>query len=272
MTGRSLYHPRLMLNALRQHRSYIARSAWRDVRHRHVGSVAGASWNVIRPLATIAVFTIVFGSIMSGRSTDGFGGVMFTLYLCSALLPWTALAETLNRGTTSLVHSAGFLRKLPIPEEVFVAQHVVSAAISLAISMGLLFVLSPLLGHMPTWTWLALPVPLTLMLLFGFGMSMALGTVFVFMRDVRQLVEIALHLGFWTVPIVYDPDLVPAWFRATFAINPVYPFLESTRQLFLYGRMPGPDLWLLMVLWTVGACAAGSLILDRLRDEIRDNL
>jgi hypothetical protein len=36
--------------------------------------------------------------------------------------------------------------------------------------------------------------------------------------------------------------------------------------------MPGPDLWLLMVLWTVGACAAGSLILDRLRDEIRDNL
>ncbi|QYK48589.1 MAG: ABC transporter permease [Phycisphaeraceae bacterium] len=261
-----------MLAALYRHRVYIARTAWRDVRHRHVGSAAGAAWNILRPVALIAVFTIVFGQVMTGRDGGGFTGIHFTLYLCAALLPWTAFSEAVSRGTHALVGGAAYLRKLAIDEEVYVAQSVLSAGISLVISMVLLLGLALVLGHGPFVTWLLLPLPLALLLLFGMGLGMALGTVFVFVRDVRQIVEIALLIGFWTVPIVYDPRIVPEWFRATFPFNPVYPFLHAVRDLFLAGTLPTLGTWALMLLWTVASIAFGQMVLERLRPEIRDNL
>lgn len=261
-----------MLASIYKHRAFITRTAWRDVRHRHVGSVAGAAWNILRPVALIAVFTVVFSQIMTGRSVGDFSGVHFTLYLCAALLPWTAFAEVLGRGTHALVGSAAYLRKLAIDEEVYIAQATLSSAISLVISMVLLVVLSLALGHGPRLTWLLVPIPLALLLMLGMGLGTVFGTLFVFVRDVRQLVEIALHIGFWTVPIVYDPAIVPEWFRATFPFNPVYPYIESIRELFLAGQMPSWERWVLMLAWAVGACTLGHLVLERLRPEIRDNI
>lgn len=261
-----------MFATLYHHRLYILRTAWRDVRHRHVGSAAGAAWNILRPVALIAVFTVIFSQIMTGRAVGEFAGIKFTLYLCAALLPWTAFAEVLSRGTHALVGSAAYLRKLAIEEEVFVAQSTLSAAFSLVVSMALLGALSLALGHGPLLTWLLVPVPLALLLIMGMGFGMALGTLFVFLRDVRQLVEIGLHIGFWTVPIVYDPSIVPAWFRATFPYNPVYPFIQAIRDLFLAGRIPAWDAWAVMLAWAIGACLVGRLVLARLRPEIRDNL
>lgn len=268
----ALYHGHCMFATLYRHRVYIARTAWRDVRHRHVGSAAGAAWNILRPVALIAIFTIVFSQIMTGRDAEGFSGPRFTLYLCAALLPWAAFAEVLGRGTHALVGSAVYLRKLAIDEEVYIAQSTLSSAISLVISMALLVILSLALGHGPLLTWLLVPIPIALFLAFGMGLGMALGTLYVFVRDIRQLVEIALHIGFWTVPIVYDPSIVPDWFRATFPFNPAYPFIQAIRDLYLSGRVPTWQTWALMSVWTLGACVLGRLVLSRLRPEIRDNL
>lgn len=261
-----------MFATLYKHRVYIARTAWRDVRHRHVGSAAGAAWNILRPVALIAIFTIVFSQIMTGRDVGGFSGIRFTLYLCAALLPWAAFSEVLGRGTLALVGSAVYLRKLAIDEEVYIAQATISSAISLVISMVLLVALSLALGHGPLLTWLLVPIPTALFLLFGMGLGMAFGTLFVFVRDIRQIVDIALLIGFWTVPIVYDPAIVPDWFRATFPFNPAYPFIQAIRDLFLDGRVPTWDAWALMSTWAVGACMLGRFVLARLRPEIRDNL
>ncbi|MBX3362542.1 MAG: ABC transporter permease [Phycisphaeraceae bacterium] len=201
-----------MLAALHRHRVYIARTAWRDVRHRHVGSAAGAAWNILRPVALIAVFTIVFGQIMTGRDGDGFRGVHFTLYLCAALLPWTAFSEAVSRGTHALVGSAAYLRKLAIDEEVYVAQSVLSAGISLLISMVLLLGLAVALGQGPLVTWLLLPLPLALLLLFArrLGHSPRHGVRFV--RDCVSLWRIALLIGSGPFRSVRS-GIVPEWFR-----------------------------------------------------------
>ncbi|GIW74133.1 MAG: hypothetical protein KatS3mg103_0655 [Phycisphaerales bacterium] len=62
------------------------------------------------------------------------------VYLCSAMLPWLAYSETVSRGSQAVLTNAQYLRKLPIPESAFVAQAMVSSAISLAISYALLAV------------------------------------------------------------------------------------------------------------------------------------
>lgn len=259
-----------MIVNLYKHRRYIWRTALSDVRNRYAGSAGGAFWNLLQPLALILVFTLVFTQIMTGRAgiIDGPGG--YVLYLCSALLPWTAFAECINRGTQSFVANAVYLRKLPIPEQVFVAQSAVATGIGLGISYALLVLVALALGHTPSWHWLLLPVPLAMLIGLGFGLGMALGTINAFVRDVGHVVPILLQIGFWSYPIVYDASFVPDWVASILPLNPVYPSLTAIRTLFLDQRLPGPELWAGMAFWSVAAGAGGYLVLRRLRPELRD--
>lgn len=256
-----------MITPLYRHRRYILGNAWADVRHRYAGSAAGAFWTILQPLALIAVFTVIFTQIMQ---RPGSGDAPYVLYLCSALLPWFAFAECVNRGTHAFVSHAQYLRKVPIPEQVFVAQAAVTAAIGLAISYVLLMLFALLFGHAPSWHWLLIPLPLSLLLAFGFGVGLGLGTLHAFIRDVGQAVPVVLQVGFWAYPVVYRAEDTPRWMQAALPWNPVYPSLEAVRALFLDHRLPAPSLWGAMVIWVCVAVALGSLILRRLRTELRD--
>ncbi len=259
-----------MIVDLYRHRGYIWRNALADVRHRYVGSAMGVVWNVLQPLALILVFTVIFTRIMQRTPGPGEGSGGYVVYLCSALLPWSAFADCVGRCTQAFVHNAMYLRKLPIPEQVFVAQAALSAACSLLISYAILVGVAVVLGHEPTWHWLLLPVPLGGLIAVGFGVGMALGTLNAFIRDVGQVVPIALHVGFWLYPIVYRIDMVPEWLRRAIPFNPVYPYLESIRALFIERALPGPMLWLGMLGWAGAAALLGHVVLRRLRAELRD--
>lgn len=256
-----------MIINLYRHRSYIWRTALTDVRNRYAGSGLGPAWNILQPLALILIFTLVFSTLMR---REAMLGVHYTVYLCSALLPWTAFGECLNRSTQSFVHNAIYLRKLPIPEQVFVAQTAVASAITLAISFGLLIVLSLILGHYPTWHWLLLPAPLLMFMGLAFGIGMALGTVNAFIRDVGQIVPIIIQIGFWTYPIVYHESFLPATAQKILPLSPIYPYLSSIRTLFISHEIPGAFVWAQMVFWTAVAGTIGYLVLRRLRPELRD--
>ncbi|MFM9994339.1 MAG: ABC transporter permease [Phycisphaerales bacterium] len=260
-----------MLASLIRHRGYVWGAAAADLRNRYAGSIGGALWNVLQPLLMIAVFTVVFTSIMARPGGAGVvGDAPYVVYLCAALLPWYALAECVTRGTHALAANALYLRKSAIPEQVFVAQTAVAAAMSLTVSFTLLILVALAFGHQPAWTWLLLPVPLALLLAMGFGLAVALASVFVFIRDVGQAVPVLLQAGFWTFPIVYHAEQLPGWALRLLPYNPMYPALTGVRELFLFGRVPGVELWAGMILWAAAALLLGSLVLRKLRPEIRD--
>lgn len=256
-----------MIINLYRHRGYIWRTAWSEVRNRYAGAGLGAVWNLLQPLSMILIFTVIITGIMTREAQFG---APYPVYLCAALLPWSAFGECINRGTQSFVTHAVYLRKLPIPEQVFVAQSALATGIGLAMSFTVLLVISVALGHYPTWHWLLLPLPIVLLIGMGFGLGMMLGTLNAFIRDVGQVVPIVLQIWFWTYPVVYHIDTMPPWFQTAVQFNPVYPFMETIRALFLHRDVPGPMLWLGMLGWTTLAGVLGYVVLRKLRPELRD--
>lgn len=256
-----------MIAGLYAHRGYIWRAAWSDVRFRYAGAGLGTLWNVLQPLAMILVFTLVFTKVMR---REGISGVPYPVYLCSALLPWIAFSDCLTRCTHAFVSHAIYLRKLPVPEQVFAAQGAVAATLTLAISFALLIVLATGLGCAPSWHWVLLPIPLLLLMGLGLGVGTALGTVHAFIRDVGQALPVVLQIGFWLYPIVYHASFLPQSVQQMLPWNPVYPYLETVRALFLEHRMPPAWLWGAMVAWTAAGGVVGHTVLRRLRHELRD--
>ncbi len=259
-----------MLIDLYKHRGYIWRTAYAELRHKYAGAGFGAVWTVIQPLAQILIFTVIFTQVFKRTAGEAMGSVPYPVYLCSALLPWAAFAECINRGTHSFVSHAIYLRKLPIPEQVFVAQTALGTAMNLAISFLVLVGFSTALGHPPTWHWLLVPLPLILLLSFAFGVGMALGTLNAFIRDVGQAVPILIQIGFWTYPIVYPMEVLPPAAQTAVKFNPIYPYMETVRSLFIEGRLPSVWMWAAMLGWAGVACTLGYAVLRRLRPELRD--
>lgn len=260
-----------MLRTLIRHRAYIARAAWTDVRRRYAGSAIGIAWNVLQPLALIAIFTIVFTEVVTGRADHGTPGG-YPVYLCSLLLPWIAFSEAVGRGTRSLVENAVYLRKLPIPEEVFPAQVVASAAIGLSVSFSLFLPIAVVLGQPPTWHWLLLPLPMIALFAMALGLSVALAAIHAFIRDTATIIQIFLQVGFWSFPIVYGVEFLPAWMLRILPLHPLYGPFTATRDLLLYHRLPAVETWLVALGWVLLAWAVGAAAMRALRAEVRDVL
>ena len=259
------------------HRRYVWQAALSELRHRYAGTGLGVVWNVVHPLALITVYSVVFTTLMRGRVPGQFGGdnrFAYVLYLCSGLLPWLAFAECVTRGCNALVENATYLRKLPIPESVFVAKSATAATLGLAISFTLLLLIAPPLGLRPGATWLLLPLPLLALMAMAYGVALMCATLNVFLRDVGQLLTIGLQVVLWTAPIVYvnDDSILPGWFVRLLPFHPLHPPLVAVRDLFLIHTAPPAWVWLAMGGWTAVFLVAARLTFGALRAEIRDLL
>lgn len=253
-----------------KYRLFIWRSAISDLRHRYAGSAMGVFWNVLTPLMQILIFAIVFSQIMEVRLPRAGGSNAFAIYLCSGLLPWLAFSECVSRGTQSFLENATYLKKLPIPEQIFVAQNAVGATLSLGVSMSLLFMLTIGLKGEITWAWLVVPTVILLFQSFGFGLGLMLGSLNVFFRDIGQGLGIVLQMWMWLTPIVYVKEILPDLFQRLLVFNPVFPFIDSLQGIIVSGLWPARWHWGLMTWWAFISPLAGYLILRKLKPEIRD--
>ena len=261
-----------MIISIWHYRKFIWKNAWRDLWYRYAGSSIGFLWNVINPLFQILLYTVVFSSLMHvriGTLPSGFG---FAIYLCAGLIPWIGFSETVTRCTNSFIENADYLKKLAIPEQVFVAQDAGSSFLSLTIGMALLVCISSVLGHYPMWSWLTLPVILILLQGFGFGLGLILGLLNTFFRDISQALSLFLQLWFWATPIVYTENILPSWLKNRLFWNPVYPFINALHTVIVQRAWPCPHAWASMLCMAFGLPLLGYVILKKLRPEIRDVL
>jgi lipopolysaccharide transport system permease protein len=259
-----------LFNALYTYRRFIWKQAVADLRHRYAGTGMGLAWNVVHPLGVILVYSIIFSSIMKTHSADTQIRFGYTIFLCAGLFPWLAFSDCIMRSCNAFVVNASYLKKLPIPEQVFVAQNAVTTALNLAINFVLLLLLATALGLPPRWTWLLLPIPLIFLMVLGFGLGLLLGTLNVFFRDIAEWVTIFLPIAMWTVPVVYPAEKMPAALQAFFPWHPIGPPLMAVRTLFLGGHMPPGSLWIGMIAWPAVMLIVGLLAFKKLRAEIRD--
>lgn len=265
--------PASLLRTIVAHRQYILNNAVQEFIYKYAGTGIGLMWNVIHPIMMVIVFSFVFTTIMPARyNAGGVDDISFVLFLCSGLLPWLSFVDALQRGTMTFVDSAGYLRKLAIPEEVFLSKTIVGSCILLTINIAVLVLAAFILGFWPRWTWLLIPVVASMMMLLAFGLGTLFATINVFTRDVSQIIMIITQLWMWLTPIVYSSATMPAWLRSLQLANPIYPFIELFREVFLFDKVGSPVLWLAAFLWMSVALLAGSVVLKRFRAELRDLL
>jgi lipopolysaccharide transport system permease protein len=260
-----------VFSSLWRHRSFVLTGAVHELKQRYAGSALGVLWHVVTPLAQILVYYAVFSRFMASQPDVPSGGA-YALFLCAGILPWFVFVESVSRGGMALLANEGYLKKLAVPEAVFVARTIATSALTLALYVFALVAMALAAGVEPGPGWLALPLVLGLFVGFCFGTALVLSVVTVFFRDLVQIVGIVLQFWFWLTPIVYRPAALGPRLHTVMEWNPVTPFILGVRGLLVEGAFPTAGQWAWMALWAAGLCAAGAGMIRRLRSDLRDAL
>lgn len=249
--------PRRSADELRGSRELLINLTLREVRGKYKRTVLGQGWSLLNPIATMLIFTAVFGLLLRIKVPAGnpSGVDVFALWLVCGLLPWNFLTNAMTGGMGALVGNANLIKKVYFPREVLVA------AIALSWDVTFLFELSVLALALLIFGAFVLPwlpvaaVFVVLLTAFALGLGLALSVANVYFRDTTHFMNIVLQIWFYTTPVVYPISYVHAaaekldqkGFRPLghhfpleflYRLNPMERFVNCFRAILYDNRWP----------------------------------
>src|SRR5213593_4935739 len=151
----------------------------REVMGRYSQSLFGIGWAIAQPLATVAVFTIVFARLAKMPS----GGAPYPIFAYAALVPWFFFSNSVASGTLSLITYRNIVTKTYFPREIVPLAQICSRLIDFMAAAAFFAALMAYYRIALTpWALLA-PVFILMLILFTVGLTMATSAVNVFYRD-----------------------------------------------------------------------------------------
>jgi lipopolysaccharide transport system permease protein len=206
----------------------------REVRGRYSQSLFGIGWAIAQPLATMAVFTIVFSRVARMPSD----GVPYPIFAYAALVPWFFFSNSVASGTLSLITYRNIVTKTYFPREIVPLAQICSRFIDFFAAASLYAVLMAYYRvTLGPWALLA-PAFFLLLIVFTVGFTMLTSALNVFYRDVNPVVQIALQLWLYLTPVAYPLSAVSPKFRPLFVLNPLSAIVEGFRSSIVFGHAP----------------------------------
>lgn len=224
----------------------------RELRTKYRKSVLGWAWSMLNPLATVAIYSFVFGVLFRAGAPTGLnsGVKVFALYLLCGLLPWNFFMLVTNTGMQSLLANSSLVRKVAFPREVLVLANSMHGVVQFSIEIGLLTVAMLFAGSFFLPYAPVVLIQMLLLTVFASGISLGLAASNVYFRDLGYLWQIFTQVWFFATPIVYTPDLlegrVPLWVQRVLDFNPMAVFVQGFRRSMYDDAFPGWD--------NLGAC------------------
>jgi len=248
----------------------------KDLIDRHAASALGALWTLLLPLANILIFTLVFSQIMGARlesmGMEYLGSYGYSVYLVTGLLAWICFSATMTRITDVYHEKAGLITKVRVSLISLPVYVVISETIVYLISMSFFIVFLLLIDFSWSIYWLWLPVIFLVQQVLAYGLGLIFAILSVFLRDIKEVVNVATQFWFWLTPIVYVATIIPERWSAVFLLNPIYHTTKAYRDALILGQTP--DLTSLAIIAAVGFAllALGIYLGRQLERDIRDFL
>ena len=222
----------------------------RELRSKYKGTALGWLWSLINPLATTAIFTAVFSTIMRVDPPVGVDGLhSYPLFLLCGLLTWNFMAGTVQGAQGVLVGNGNLIKKTYFPRRLLVIATVMAGFVTYAIEMAVLAAIFLLFGvNVLPWIPL-LVVVMVLVAVFSLGLGLMLSVVNVYFRDVAHFVSLFMQVWFYLTPIIYPLTLIKdvqagsSWasrlpLEAMYSANPMVGLVESIRDMLYAGTLP----------------------------------
>lgn len=205
--------------------------ACNDFRSRFAGSYFGVFWAFVQPAITMLLYWFVFQvGIRAGAVSD----YPFILYLMCGLIPWFYFQEAWSGGSYSLIEYNYLVKKVVFRIDILPAIKLISSIFVHLFFVVLVTVVCSLYGYYPSVYALQLLYYVLCNCVLLVGLSYMTSACAIFFRDITQIVNIALSIGVWVTPIMWNAAVsMPPVMQTLLKINPVYYIVDGFRDALL---------------------------------------
>lgn len=207
--------------------------AWRDVAVRYKQTIIGLAWALIQPLATMLVFSTIFGKVAK-LPTEG--SAPYTLMVYAGLLPWQLFSTSLTGAAGSLVGNANLISKVYFPRLIVPTASVVVAFIDFLVGFAILLALMLWYQFLPRWQILTLPLFIVMAFLASLGPGLWITALNVKYRDFRYIIPFLVQFGLFVSPVGFSSSVIPDAWKTLYYLNPMVGVIDGFRWAILGGE------------------------------------
>ncbi len=230
-----------IIYSIKKYKFLLFQLVSRDFKVKYKRSVLGILWSLLYPVLTMTVMALVFTNMFK----MSLPGVNYLVYLMSGLIIFNYFSEASNLAMSSVVANFSLINKVYIPKYIFPIAKCLFAGINFLFTLIPFFLIVLLSGNSAEGTkcainiyYLLIPVIFLGALMFTIGIGYFLSTVTVFLRDVLYIWGIVLTMLNYFTPIFYSLTILPVWLQRIFRLNPLYIYINSLREIVIFGNRP----------------------------------
>lgn len=237
-----------------------------DLKVKYQSSILGFTWSLLNPLLMMLVLYIVFNNVFKANQDH------LALYLLIGIVSWRFLANGTSSSMNAIVGKPSLVTKIYIPRQVLVLSTVLSSFISSLLEFLVLAALLIVFGVHLSINILLFPAVHLVYFMIVYGISLALAALYVYYRDLNQIWEVVMQLGFFLSPVVYPISTVPEKYLSYYMLNPVTLIMQIYRQSLLYAETPSALSLAFILLSAAIITMLGSAIFMRLERRFAEEL
>ena len=228
-----------------------------DLKTKYSSSVLGFAWSMLNPLLMMLVLYFVFSNIFKSQEN-------FVVYLLTGILAWRFFAIGTTSAMGSIVGKSSLVTKIYIPREILTLSTALSSLISSTLEFLVLIPLLMILGAKVSITVVMFPMVHLMYFLIIYGVSLILASLYVYYRDLNQIWDVVLQVGFFLSPIIYPLSLVPAKYEFYYMLNPITRLINMYRDIILDGTIPKISDFVVVLIFGAILLLVGSAIFRKL--------
>lgn len=274
-----VYYDRMFIipKELFQSRELIWKLARNDFKKRYAGSYMGFLWALVQPVVTVLMYWIVFDVVFDTKSQMVASGVEvpYVVFLTAGLVPWFYFSEAITNGTNALLEYSYLVKKVVFNISILPIIKLIAATFIHLFFVLVLLVVSMLYGCYPTVYTLQIFYYSFCLFMLVLAMSYCTCAVVVFFRDLAQIINIALQVGMWATPILWNIGMLNDDNLITlFKLNPLVYVVNGYRSAIYEKEWFFEHFYSSTYFWifTVTLFCVGSLIFKRLKVHFADVL
>ncbi|MGN0495206.1 MAG: ABC transporter permease [Lachnospiraceae bacterium] len=244
-----------------------------DFKTKYAGSYLGIVWAFVQPIVTVVLYWFVFEK---GLRAGSMVSVPFVLWLIAGLVPWFFFSDAVPGGTNALIEYQYLVKKVVFQIDILPLVKVFSAMFVHVFFVVFMLILYSCYGYFPSMYTLQILYYSFCTFVLALGIVYATSAVVGFFRDLSQIINIALQVGTWLTPIMWNFDSMnlPGWLRLIFQMNPMFYIVQGYRDALIdhvwFWERPGITLYFWMI--TVSILGIGTMIFKKLKIHFADVL
>jgi ABC-type polysaccharide/polyol phosphate export permease len=244
---------RRYLTDLWRRRDFAYQMARSSLKAQHFDTFFGQLWVVLNPLLLALVYFFLV-TVLRGGHDDPLGALTF---LVGGLFLYYFTRNAIGQGASSVVGGGGLLMNTAFPRAVLPLSSTITALL-LFLPTLVVYAIFHVASEQPiTWGLLALPVLFSLLTLFNLGLALAAGALTVYFRDTSSFLPYLLRIWLYLSPILWLLEDAPEAVRPVLVLNPLVSYLTAWQNITFEGVMPDWQVWVLCLVWAVGAIIVG---------------